>query len=148
MFDKIKTLQKHPALVYLRDARAWGLIVFGIIILLVSWSGIKAIQTNYGLQKQISKLQQENDVQKLTNDNLNLQNQYYQTDQFLELAARRQFGLGAPGEKLLIVPKNVALSYTIDLPSAAKKVVSTTNANQPFYRRNLQAWMHFLFRKS
>jgi len=39
--------------------------VFTVIVLLISWSGVKSIQTNYGLQKQISKLQQENDVAKL-----------------------------------------------------------------------------------
>ena len=40
----------------LSDLRFAGQVLFVIIVLLISWSGIKTIQTNYGLQKQISSL--------------------------------------------------------------------------------------------
>src|SRR5437667_142896 len=69
----------------LRDVRVLGLVIFGGLVLLVSWSGIQVIQTNYDLQKQISKLQQQNQVQELENNNLQLTNQYFNTDQYLEL---------------------------------------------------------------
>src|SRR6478735_4160316 len=87
-----------------RDIRFTGQIVFVGIVLLISWSGIKTIQTNYQLQKEISALRQQNDVHTLENSNLELQNQYYKTDQYLELSARRNFGLGKPGEIELLVP--------------------------------------------
>src|SRR5690554_4217811 len=91
-----------------RDVRAVGLVLFLIIVLLVSWSGIKVIDTNYRLQKDISRMEQQNQVSRLTNANLKLQNEYYQTDQYLDIAARQDFGLAAPGETVLNVPVNVA----------------------------------------
>jgi len=142
MFKKIKN---NSFLLQLRDARAWGLLGFGIIAVMVTWSGVKAVQVNYGLQKQISRLTQENDVQQLVNNNLKLKNEYLGTDQFLELAARRQFGLGAPDEKLLIVPKSVALAHTVELP--AKNKPKSPEAPKPTYQRNFQAWMDFFMHR-
>ena len=142
MFRKIKT---NLFLQQLRDVRARGLLGFGVIAVMVTWSGVKAVQVNYGLQKQISRLTQENEVQELTNNNLKLKNEYLNTDQFLELAARRQFGLGAPGEKLLIVPKPVALAHTVEPPS--KNKTKTTEAPKPAYQRNFQAWIDFFLHR-
>src|SRR3978361_1084363 len=99
MLDKIKNSQTIKSL---SDVRSLGMIAFGIIALLVTWSSIKVVQTNYDLQKQISAMKQENDVQVLANNNLKLKNEYLNTNEYLELAARRHFNKAAPGEKLLI----------------------------------------------
>lgn len=146
MFEKIKTNLK-PWLMQLNDPRALGLFAFGIIALLVTWSGIKAVQTNYELQKQISVLDQETQVQQLENQNLELQNQYLNTDQFLELAARRQFGLAAPGEKLILIPKNVAMAHTTDLSSKTPNAKAVATVHKPAYQRNFQAWINFFFHR-
>ncbi|HSW99924.1 MAG TPA: septum formation initiator family protein [Patescibacteria group bacterium] len=129
-----------------KDVRFIGMILFLIIVLLVSWSGVKAIDTNYRLQKQISRLQQQNTIQQLTNDNLKLQNAYYNTPQYLELAARQEFGLAAPGETVLIVPHAVALAHTTTL---AQDVVTaeTKKHKQPAYKRNFESWMDFFMHR-
>jgi cell division protein FtsB len=142
MLDKIKNYPNYPDLRRLQDVRVLGLVMFVGITLLVSWSTISAIQTNYSLQKQISALQQQNQVLELRNNNQKLANQYYNTNQFLELAARRQFGKAAPNEKLLLVPKTVALAHTVDTKSAAAKT-ATTPSHTSTYQRNFQAWMDF-----
>ncbi|HUS25964.1 MAG TPA: septum formation initiator family protein [Nevskiaceae bacterium] len=131
----------------LRDVRVAGLLVFAIIVLMISWSGVKTIDTNYKLQKQISKLEQENQVQQLTNKNLQLQNQYLNTNQYLELAARQSFGLAAPGETELIVPQEIALAHTVELPNAEQALAAKTKAKQPLYQRNFQAWMDFFLHR-
>lgn len=130
----------------LSDVRVLGQFFFVIIVLLVSWSGIKAIQKNYDLQKQISRLKQEVEIRQLENDNLRYSNQYLETDQFLELSARRQFGKAAPGESLLIVPKEIALQNT----SEAKDPNGSNEAKskKPFYQENIEAWTSFFFRDS
>ena len=92
----------------LRDVRVAGQVLFVVVVLLVSWSGVKAIDTNYQLQQQVATIQEQNDVQQLENNNLKLQNDYYNSNQYLELLARQNFGLGASGETELIVPQNVA----------------------------------------
>lgn len=146
MREKLKTFTKHPSLKVLGDTRALGLIAFGVIALLVSWSGVKTIQTNYELQKQISEAQQQNDVAILENTNLKLRNEYFKTDQFLELAARRQFGKAAPGETLFIVPKSVALANTIDT-STIETGQSQKKNKKPFYQENLEAWFNFFMHR-
>lgn len=145
MLEKSK---KHIARIpfhQLRDVRVVGLIFFGVIALLVTWSTLGAIQANYELQKQIARLEEQNKVHELENANLALKNQYFETDQYLELTARRQYGKALPGEKVLLVPESVALAKTIDIkedrPQGEKK-----SPQKPRYQKNFEAWMRFLFR--
>ena len=131
----------------LQDVRVLAMTVFVVIVLLVSWSGVKAIDTNYSLQKQISQLGQQNAVAQLTNTNLQLENEYYNTPQYLELAARGSLGLAAPGETELIVPQSVALAHTVDLPNTDAIQQIKTKARQPAYQRNFQAWINFFLHR-
>lgn len=149
MYEKLKQYQDKIEfyLDQLHDVRVVGLLTFTVMILLISWSGAKAIDTNYRLQKQISELEQQNAVQKLANDNLKLQNQYFSTDQYLELSARQNFGLAYPGEKELIVPKSVALAHAPVIENAEKVQAAQTKAKQPAYQRNFQAWMNFFLHR-
>ena len=147
MFKLLETyLERYRSyLNELRDVRVVGLVLFGVVVLLVSWSGIKAIDSNYRLQKQISTLQQQNDVQNLSNTNLQLQNEYYKTNQYLELSARQNFGLAKPGETELIVPKNVALAHTVDTTDATRKNQSSSAV--PAWERNFRAWVNFFLHR-
>ena len=133
----------HYAL-QLRDVRVAGQVLFVIIVLLVSWSGVKAIDANYRLQQQIATLDEQNKVQELENNNLKLRNDYYSSNQYLELSARQNFGLGAQGETELIVPKNVALAYTAPEP---KPPAPKPNSEPPAYQRNVQAWVDFFLHR-
>jgi cell division protein FtsB len=146
MLDKLKQIPKHPVVTELRDIRVVGFVVFAVLVLLVSWSSANVIQSNYELQKKIAKLQQQNTVTDLENQNLKLRNEYLKTDQYLELTARRQFGLAAAGEKLVLVPKEVAMRYVSAEPveDVNKNVVEQ---EKPFYQRNFEAWMDFFFRQ-
>ena len=123
-----------------------GLLVFTVIVLLISWSGVKSIQTNYGLQKQIARLTQENQVRQLENTNLALQNNYYNTPQYLEITARQNLGLAAPGETELLVSKEVALKHTVDPPKT--ETVSPEVHKQAFWQRNFQAWLDFFLHRN
>lgn len=144
MLEKIRQQGLDRYIEQFRDIRSVTGVVFVVIVLLVSWSGVKAIQANYNLQKQISELRQEVAVSQLKDTNLQLENEYYNTSQYLDLAARQNFGLGQPGEKELIVPRSVALA------NAGKLVKSTTDQatkKQPFYQRNFEAWMNFFLHR-
>src|SRR5665213_1810477 len=110
MINKIKTYYSLIPWQSLRDLRTLGLLVFLVIVLLISWSGVKTIKSNFELQKQVAQYQYNNQVQQLENKNLHLQNEYYNTNQYLELSARQELGLGYPGETELLVPKSVAMS--------------------------------------
>jgi cell division protein FtsB len=128
----------------LRDVRVAGQLLFIVIVLLVSWSGVKAIDANYRLQQQIATLDEQNKLQELENNNVRLQNEYYNSNQYLELSARQNFGLGDPGETELVVPKNVALAYTVPEP---KPPAPKPNSQPSTYQRNIQAWMDFFLHR-
>lgn len=147
VFDKLIQIKDSKTFHRLIDSRNIGLYIFGFIIIAVTWSGVKTIQTNYELQKKVSRLQQENDLQKLENENIALRNQFLQTDEYLELSARRQFNRSSPGETLVIVPKEVAMRnapniQTQDAP--VTQVVSAKDESVPTYVQNLRAWRDFL----
>lgn len=143
MIEKIQKYYNHSFVQQFKDVRFSGFIVFGVLVLLVTWSGISVIETNYELQKQVSKLEQENQVRQLENNNLKLQNDYYNTDQYLELTARRQSGKGQPGEKLLLVPESVALKYAPEIPKEVVAETATPTLKKPFIQKNIEAWTDF-----
>jgi cell division protein FtsL len=130
----------------LRDIRVLGLGLFLLVVILISWSGVKTIQSNYALQKQIAQLTQENEVQQLQNDNLSLQNEYLNTNQYLELSARQNFGLGAPGETELLVSKNVALAQLAPIPDLTT-TSSSASGHQSRYEKNYHAWINFFLHR-
>lgn len=148
MLEKIKTYSKHPYLHELRDVRVLGLLVFGIIVLLVSWSGVRVIETNYKLQQQIARMEEQTKLLQLENANKKLENKYYETDEYLELQARKQFGKGAAGEKLLLVPKNVALAHTVDIKQDKEERTDQPQAEKPTYQKNFESWMNFFLHRS
>ena len=149
MLQKIKLLLSSKEiknlLLRFQDIRFTGQVVFVFIILLISWSGVKAIQLNYGLQQQVLKLNEQIKIQKLVNQNISYQNQYYSSKQYLELSARQNFGLGNAGETEVIIPKNVALSYTVPLPSSGS--TNRKKSNLPSWDKNLQNWVDFFLHK-
>lgn len=146
MFEKIKNPKVQKYIKLLSNPRALGLLAFGAVAVMVTWSGVRAVQANYDLQKQIAQLEQQNEVQRLENENLKLKNEYYKTNEFLDLAARRQFGLAAPGEKVIIVPKSVALAHTVEF-SDASKAETKQPAPKPGYQKNLEAWVDFFMNR-
>lgn len=130
------------------DIRVIGLVIFGVIVVLVAWSGLQVMQTNYELQRREAELRQENENKKLANENLKLKNTYLGTDQYLELTARRQFNKAAPGEQLYLIPEEVALSKTVDLPKTAAQTEEENNSDKPKFQQNFEAWMNFFFSSS
>lgn len=130
----------------LRDVRNVGSLAFLVLVLLISWSGVKAIQTNYKLQQEVTRLQKEDEVAKLRTSNQELENAYYNTSQYLEVTARQNFGLAAHGETELLVPKSVALAHKTPLPEGI--AVSAVIKHKPFWQQNFEDWMDFFFHRT
>lgn len=143
--DNKKSLKKLVN--HLTDVRVLGLLAFGLVAVLITWSGLKTAKTNYELEKEISRLEQRNDVEQLQNDNLKLKNAYYRSDKYLELAARAKFNKAAPGEKLYLIPEEVELSNTLKSPAQTRKAKQAKEARKPKpkHQQNIEAWLEFLF---
>lgn len=117
-----------------------GVVFIAIVALSVSWTSTKVIQRNYNLLKKISVLEQQVEIGEVAVANQKLMNEYYKTDAYLEIAARRQFNKALPGEKLMLVPKSLALQK---VPSLVDKEDSN-KLNKTSSLNNWQKWMRFL----
>jgi cell division protein FtsB len=147
--EKIKDKLNSKQARRIFDVRNIVLYIFGMIVLAIAWSGAKTVQNNYELQKQAAQLKQQNQVVALLNSNTYLQNQFYKTNEYLELSARQNLGLAAPGEQVLVVPKAVAMKYVDpSLETEEKAVQSEVPDTRPKYARNLESWRDFILGRS
>jgi cell division protein FtsB len=154
VLEKIKNVVPHVQSFVkkyeLSDVRTIGMIAFAVMAVIVTWNGAKAIEMNFQLQKKVVVLEEQNKVQQLENETQALRNEYYKTDEYKELAARRLFGKAAPGERVYIVPKDVALKYVS--PEVVTKTSTETPVENPVklpaYQQHVQDWLDFFFHRS
>ena len=149
MQQKFQTLLAKAKKYQLQDPRTWGLVLLAIIAATVTWSGAKSIQQNFELQKKVVVLQEQNKLQKLQNETQKLRNEYYKTDEYKELSARRIFGKAAPGERVYIVPKDVAMAQVSPKQDVQPQQTVTKNpVTLPIYQQNVQDWLDFFFHRT
>lgn len=147
VFDKIQILWNDRRRKQLTDPRNIGLYIFTVIVLAISWSTVKTIQTNYDLQKKVATLEEQNKILQLQNENAKLENKYFETDKYLELAARQSLGLAAPGEKVLLIPREVALKHVNQ--KLFEEIISPPPVDdRSKIIRNLHEWRDFLLGRS
>ncbi len=123
------------------DTRTIGLGAVLIVAISVTYSSAKIIHKNYQLEQQITILQQENSLQEQVNGNQKLTNEFYKTDAYLDLAARKFFNKAAAGETLVLVPEEVAIKFTTPVPDPTS---NPNNKKAPTFLTNWRTWIDFL----
>ncbi|MGK2896472.1 MAG: FtsB family cell division protein [Candidatus Saccharimonadales bacterium] len=104
-----------------------------------AWGSITVMERNYTLERKLEAKKKELQLAELQAQTLQLENRYYQTDEYKELEVRKRLGLAYPGEKVLILPPNSTSASSIDTPvSSSNKIV----IEKPM---NFQQWLNFLF---
>lgn len=103
-----------------------------------AWGSLGVLQRNYNLQKELDDKNRQLIVAQLDTASAKLQQRYYQTDEYKELAVRERLGLVTPGESVLILPPNS--QGAIDADKVTPLVAVTT----PKPVSNFQQWMNFL----
>lgn len=110
------------------------------------WGALEMMQRNYSLQREVDAKSRQLQLTELQRDSLALQKRYYQTDEFLELAARESMGLVMPGEKTLIIPESGNTSAVDGLDSdpetSTSSLKDSSGSVQP---GNMEQWFNFLF---
>ncbi len=106
-----------------------------------AWASIGVVQKNYALQRQVDDKNREKQLVELQTENLAYEQRYYKSDEYLSLEVRARMGLGDPGEKVLILPKNTP-SAQADKSSAQAVVQPVSVATEP---SEFQQWANFLF---
>jgi len=103
------------------------------------WGSLGVMQRNYSLQKELDDKSRQLIVAQLDTENAKLEQRYYQTDEYKELAVRERLGLVTPGESVLILPPNSEAAKNAD------KAVMMTSSTQTVPVSNFGQWMNFLF---
>ena len=104
-----------------------------------AWGSIEMMQRNYGLQKELDARSREQKLLELETANLLLQQRFYKSSEYQELAVRERVGLANPGEKALILPPNSQSAKDADVVVKGEKPQSGEPAT------NMEQWMNFLF---
>jgi cell division protein FtsB len=112
-------------------------VLVAALVLAGSWAvgAVGVMNHNYDLQRQVDQAKLDNQIIELTNQNLKLEQAYFQTDEFLNLQARALLGKANPGEHLVLLPK-------VDSSNADNQ---TSDAATTPTKSNLGQWMEFLF---
>jgi cell division protein FtsB len=103
------------------------------------WGSLQMMQRNFTLQKDLDDKSRQLIVAQLDTENAKLEQRYYKTDEYKELAVRQQLGLVTPGESVIILPPN---SPTV---KAADKSAKTNTTIKVVPISNFAQWMNFLF---
>jgi hypothetical protein len=103
------------------------------------WGSLGMMQRNFTLQKELDDKSRQLIVAQLGTDNAKLEQRYYQTDEYKELAVRQQLGLVTPGESVLILPPNTAVAKAADETTSTNATVKTVPIS------NFSQWTNFLF---
>lgn len=115
--------------------RIVGIVIAASLI----WQTVKVVQRNYTLQGQVDRLEDEVAVLELQNQRLKYDIEYYKTDEYLELAARKEFNKRASGERVVALSKDDA----IDVPLPEDRIDTLV---KPQYQENFEQWLFFLFK--
>lgn len=106
-----------------------------------AWSSVQAVQRNYQLQREVDDKKRQATLVQLQTENLQFEQRYYKSSEYLTLEAKRRLGLAEPGEKVLILPPNSAAIIAQD------KAEETTGSMLPVRTTPpspLQQWIDFL----
>lgn len=103
------------------------------------WGSLGVMQRNYTLQKELDDKSRQLVISQLDTDNAKLEQRYYKTNEYQELAVRERLGLVTPGESVLILPPNSETAKDADKNNS---VVSSTQTSPV---SNFGQWVNFLF---
>ena len=108
------------------------------IILCIWWTygSITAMTRNWNLSRTLADTERELALISLEVETLELENEYYQSEEYQELSARAKLNKKLPGESLVYLPENSDYAIT--------KHQETGPAERP-EKSNISQWFDFLF---
>lgn len=117
------------------------LVLLSIPILLFIWlvGSISSLSRNWSLQQEIVEKETEKAYLELQVENFELENQYYASEEYQELAARKLQNKKLAGETLVYLPKNSEQAKSKRKESSGEEKVVQNE------RSSFDQWMNFLF---
>ena len=115
-------------------------VVLAIAILICfiwTFQSIKAMSRNWELSEQLTAEKKELELLEIEVEAAELENEYYKSEEYQELIARRQLDKKLEGENMVVMPENSEKARN-------KYKGSTTEVVEKQYS-NFEKWMRFLF---
>lgn len=113
------------------------LIVAALLCISWTWRAISSMSRNWELEQRLSSHEKELAVTRLEVGNLEAENEYYKTEEYQELSARKKQNKKLSGETMIYLPNNSEAAK-----NKHKPVVEETEDEAP---SNLEQWISFLF---
>ena len=139
MLERVKTLFRRIRYFAKKDIFTFNnIILFAALILCFGWTwgAISSMSRNWNLEEKLKIRQLEAAKLKLEVETLELEQEYYQTDEYKELMARIKSNKMMPGETMVVLPKN---------SESAVNKYNETKTEIPTHRNNFSQWLDFLF---
>ena len=111
------------------------------IVLCLAWTyqSIAAMSRNWELSEKLTTERKELELAKLEVEMMELENEYYKTNEYQELMARRNMDKKLPGENMVVLPENSEGAKN-------KHKEDKTGAKQEDEKySNFDKWMMYLF---
>lgn len=103
-----------------------------------TWGAISSMTRNWELEQRVVSRRKELALLRLEVENLELENQYYKSEEYQELAAREKQNKKFPGETMIYLPPNSESAKN-------KYKTATPVAEDTATPSNFEQWMSFLF---
>ena len=114
------------------------ILVLAIFLCLMwTYQSIMAMSRNWSLTERLTTEKKSLDLLKVEVETAELENEYYKTDEYQELLARKYLDKKLPGENMVVMPAN---------SERAKNLHKTTSVvKQARDYSNFEKWMMYLF---
>ena len=137
--QRLKTQLRRMVYFFKRDFLTAQNIVLTVAILLAFYflaGAISATSKTWSLQTKLNALLAQEDLTRIEVEKLKLEQQYYQTDEYQELMARKKLGKMAAGETMVILEPN---------SKATSEKYLNDNDSQKQERSNFAQWLDLIF---
>lgn len=114
------------------------LVVAIFLCALWTYQSIVSMSRNWTLHEELSSIEKERDLLSLEIESMELENAYYSSAEYQEIAARKYLDKQLPGEKMVPLPANSETAKN-------KHVVKTVSKVQEQDISNFEKWMRFIF---
>lgn len=117
------------------------IIVAAIFCLIWTWGSISSMSRNWTLAEELMNQQREKALLELEVDTLELENEYYRSAEYQELAARKYQNKKLPGETMIYLPDNSEAALNKHKQTATDDSPALADASLS----NFEQWLAFLF---
>ena len=107
------------------------------LCLMWTFQSIQAMSKNWELSERLATERRNLELLQVEVETAELENEYYKTEEYQELSARRHLDKKLPGENMVVMPEN-----SEEAKNKHKEVKEVAEARE---YSNFEKWMKFLF---